>query len=101
MSGLSELMVFGNDKVAYELEKYKKELVELKEQGKIEEIDEIDQRHILIVLNEVIHSTLNSLDKHGNFTLYKDGYEHTYDRAELIYEVMMKLYHDTRQDKVK
>lgn len=93
MSGLSELMVVGDDKVAYELEKYKKELVELKEQGEIEEIGEIDRRHVLI--------TLDNLGEHGKFTLYKDGHEHTYDRAELIYEVMMKLYYDTRQDKVE
>lgn len=101
MSALSKLMIFGDDKVACELEKYKKELAELKEQGEIEEIGEIDQRHILIALDAVIRVTLDNLGEHGSFTLYEDGHEHTYDRAELIYEVMMKLYYDTRQDKVK
>ncbi len=65
MSGLSELMVVGDDKVAYELEKYKKELVELKEQGEIEEIGEIDRRHVLMVLDAVIRVTLDNLGEHG------------------------------------
>ncbi len=76
-------------------------MVELKEQGEIEEIGEIDRRHVLMVLDAVIRVTLDNLGEHGKFTLYKDGHEHTYDRAELIYEVMMKLYYDTRQDKIE
>lgn len=101
MGELSKLMIVGDDKVAYELEKYKKELTELKEQGEIEEIGEIDRRHILMVLDAVIRVTLDNLGEHGRFTLYEDEHKHVYDRAELIYEVMMKLYDNTQTDKVK
>lgn len=99
-SALNNVFVYSHDEeIANNLINYKKELRQLKNEGKIEEIGELRREHILAVIHTMQNNIINNLGNHGNITISFDDKFHTYDTDELLYEVLETMIEKMRKDK--
>lgn len=99
-SALNNTFVYSHDEeIISNFIKYKKELRQLKNEDKIEEIGELRREHILTAISVMKNNIINNLGNHGKTTISFDDKFHNYDTNELLYEVLEAMIEKMRKDK--